>query len=147
MAVYSFSDCIASITGVGGNLQLGDGSGASEEGLTLEAVTDQNMMTIGADGTVMHSKIQNRASTFTVRLLKTSLTNRLLMAMYNLQFVQKIGWGKNVVSITNLDLGDVITLTDVAFKKVPTLTFAKEGGINEWTFDCGNSYPILGGSN
>lgn len=145
MSVYSFADCKASITGVGGNFTLGDGAGPSEEGITLEAVTDQNMMTVGADGSVMHSKIINRASTFTLRLLKTSPANRLLQAMYNLQFLQSIGWGRNIIYVTDIIRGDAVTLTDVAFKKVPTITYAKEGGINEWTFDCGKAYIFLGG--
>jgi hypothetical protein len=144
--VYSFADFKASITGVGGNFQLGDGSGAAEEGITLESVTDQNVMTIGADGSVMHSKIQNRASTFTVRLLKTSPVNRFLQAMYQLQFVNRIGWGKNVIAAVDIIRGDAITLSDVAFKKVPTITYATEGGVNEWTFDCGNAYILLGGA-
>ena len=51
---------------------------------------------------------------------------------------------KNVVTIRDVVRGDVITLTGVAFKKRPAINFAKEGGLNEWTFDAIKTVTILG---
>ena len=45
--------------------------------------------------------------------------------------------GQNTIVITNAQSGDVVSLQQVAFKKAPELTYAKDGGSNEWTFDVG----------
>jgi len=53
--------------------------------------------------------------------------------------------GLNVISIRNTVSGDAITATQVAFKKLPDINYAKEGGINEWVFDAGKVEFALGG--
>ena len=81
---YSFLDVQAAISGPGGNFPLaGDESGNSEEGITIEPTGDKNIMTVGADGSVMHSLKGDRSGTVTVRLLKTSTINAALQALYN----------------------------------------------------------------
>lgn len=144
MSTYSFQDVVAAITGLGGSIILGSGSGSAEEGITIEAVADKNTMTIGADGAGMHSLSADRSSTVTVRLLKTSSVNALLSAMYELQTSSSLGHGKNVIVVRDVVRGDVITCTGVAFKKAPPLNFAKEGGTVEWSFDAIRTVRVLG---
>lgn len=144
MATYSFQDVTAALVGVGGSINLASGAAAAEEGITIEAAEDKNIMTIGADGNGMHSLVANESSTVTVRLLKTSPVNSQLQLMYNLQTSSSLTHGKNVVTIRDVVRGDVITLTGVAFKKRPAINFAKEGGFNEWTFDAIKTVTILG---
>jgi hypothetical protein len=145
MATYSFLNVSASLTGVGGAINLASGAGVAEEGITIDAVEDKNVMTIGADGEGMHSMIASSAGTITVRLLKTSPVNAQLQVMYNRQTAAgALGHGLNTVIIRDSMRGDVVTCTGVAFKKAPTITYAKEGGMVEWTFDSIKSAYMLG---
>ena len=144
MATYSFQDVAAAIIGVGGSINLAAGAAVSEEGITIDAVEDKNIMTIGADGSGMHSLIANESATVTVRLLKTSPVNAQLQLMYNLQTKSSLTHGKNVITVRDVIRGDIIALTSVAFKKRPSVTYAKEGGIMEWTFDAIKTTQILG---
>ena len=144
MATYSFLDVTAAMSGAGGNINLGAGSAVSEEGITVEAVEDKSIMTIGADGAGMHSLIASEASTVTIRLLKTSPVNSQLNEMYKQNTISSANHGSNTITIRNPATGDNITLQQVAFKKRPTITYAKEGGMNEWTFDAVKTEMTLG---
>ena len=70
MSTYSFLDFSASIVGPGGAFDLGYGSGNAEEGVTVAMLEAKNTMTIGADGTPMHSLHAGKSGTITVTLLK-----------------------------------------------------------------------------
>jgi hypothetical protein len=144
MGVYSFLNVNAAIAGPGGGANLGAGAAAAEEGITIEPAEDKNVMTVGADGAGQHSLIASDARTATVRLLKTSPINALLMALYNVQSSSSSLWGRNVITIVDSGRGDIVTLQQCAFKKVPSLTYAKEAGMNEWVFDCIKGDTILG---
>lgn len=144
MATYSFQDVVATISGVGGSINLAAGAGVAEEGITIEPMEDKSVMTIGADGSGMHSLVANEASTVTIRLLKTSPVNKQLQEMYNQQTKSSANHGKNTITVRDAVRGDNITLTEVAFKKRPTVTYAKEGGLMEWTFDAVKTTAILG---
>ena len=145
MATYSFLNVSASLTGVGGSINLASGAGVAEEGITIDAMEDKNVMTIGADGEGMHSMVASRAGTITVRLLKTSPVNAKLQVMFNRQTSPgSLGHGSNTVVIRDSVRGDVITCTGVAFKKLPSITYAKEGGMQEWTFDAIKTTYMLG---
>lgn len=144
MSTYSFFDVNASITGPGGSIPLGYGAGVSEEGITVEMMEDKDTMTIGADGTPQHSLHAGRGGTVTVRLLKSSPTNGLLSAMYDLQTISSALHGFNVVVINNAQSGDIITCTDVGFRKAPNVVYAKEGQFMEWPFNAGVVVSLLG---
>jgi hypothetical protein len=144
MGVYSFLNVNAAIVGPGGAANLGTGAQVAEEGITIEPVEDKNNMVVGADGAAQHSLIASDARLATIRVLKTSPMNALLMAMYNIQSASSSLWGRNVITVADTGSGDVITLQQAAFKKVPTLTYAKEAGFNEWVFDIGKGDQILG---
>lgn len=144
MATYSFLDTNATIAGPGGAFNLASGAAAAEEGITIEAVEDKNIMSIGADGAGQHSLVASDAATVTVRLLKTSPINAALMAMFELQSSSSALWGSNTITVTNSGSGDFTALQQVAFKKKSTLNYAKEGGMMEWTFDAVKANSILG---
>lgn len=147
MATYSFIDVAASITGIGGTINLGYGAGNAEEGISITMVEAKNTMMIGADGTAMHSLHAGQGASITVTLLKTSPINKLLADMLNSQRVSSVGWGKNVITIRNIATGDVSTATQVAFQKWPDITYAKDGGTNSWVFDVGVYNGMLGEGN
>lgn len=142
--VYSFLNVSCTIAGPGGVLNLAAGAAPAEEGITIEPVEDKNQMTIGADGKGQHSLIASDAALITVRLLKTSPLNKALMLMYDLQSVSSALWGQNVMTIVDSGRNDLTIIQSCAFKKKPTLTYAKEGGIMEWTFDGISANSVLG---
>lgn len=144
MQTYSFLDVHASISGPGGAFALGSGAGAADEGITIDMVEDKNTMTPGADGQVMHSLHASKAGTATVRLLKTSPTNRLLNQLYNLQSQSSTLWGQNLITLQDMARGDVITLRQSAFKKQAPVSYAKDGAVMEWAFDVGQRDDLLG---
>jgi hypothetical protein len=142
--VYSFLNVVATIAGPGGILNLAAGAAVAEEGITIEASEDKNVMTIGADGKGQHSLVASDAATVTVRLLKTSPLNAALMIMFDLQSASSALWGQNVFTIVDTARLDATVLQSAAFKKKPTITYAKEGGMMEWTFDAISATSVLG---
>jgi len=146
MKTYSFLDTVCSLFGPGGSINLGTGSAASEEGITIEANGDIDSMAVGADGTPMHSLHADKSGTMTVRLLKTSPVNQKLAQMYAFQTATSQNHGQNTVTLANTNTQDVVTCQMAAFKKAPSLTYAKEGGMNEWVFNVGIIDRTLGGA-
>lgn len=144
MSVYSFLNVNCSMVGPGGILNLAAGAAAAEEGITIEATEDKNIMTIGADGKGQHSLIASDAASVTVRLLKTSPLNAALMLMYDLQSATSALWGQNVFTIIDTGRNDYTVVQSCAFKKKPTITYAKEAGMMEWVFDGIKANSILG---
>ncbi|MBD2816346.1 DUF3277 family protein [Xenorhabdus sp. Flor] len=141
---YSFMDVSATITGVGGSVDLGNGAATSEEGIVVSMVEAKNTMTIGAGGEVMHSLHAGKGGTITVTLLKTSPANAKLMLMYNAQQFSSATWGNNAILIRNKVSGDTIAARSVAFQKTPDISNAKVGNTHSWVFDCGKIDTILG---
>jgi hypothetical protein len=136
MAAYSFLDVAATINGPGGSISIGNDAGTAEEGITIERRGDRNTMTIGADGSGMHSLHADKSATITVRLLKTSPTNNLLSVMFDIQSQASSLWGQNVIVVsTPSGAGDITTARQCAFHQHTPVTYAKEGGIMTWAFD------------
>lgn len=142
---YSFLNISCLFVGPGIASNLAAGAAAAEEGVTLEASEDKNVMTIGADGQGQHSLVASDGAVLTIRLLKTSPANAALMIAYDLQTVSSALHGINTVTLSDSARGDFSVLQQVAFKKKPTLTYAKEGGMMEWTFDVIQANTVLGG--
>lgn len=143
-ATYSFLDTQCSLVGPGGAINLGSGAAVAEEGITIEPNEDIDGMVIGADGTGMHSLHANKSGTVTVRLLKTSPTNQKLSQMYALQTSSSVTHGQNTISLSNNVMQDAVTCRLVAFKRAPTLTYAKDAGLVEWTFNAAQIDRALG---
>lgn len=144
MPAYSFLDVTASISGPGGDFDIKGGS--AEEGISIEPTGDKNIMTVGADGHVMHSLRGDKSGTVTVRVLKTSPVNAQLQEMYNTQSQSSSSWGQNTISVRDPHLGDDITCSECAFATNPAKNFATEGGIIEWPFHAGKIDSKLGSS-
>jgi hypothetical protein len=144
MSTYSFLNIVAAINGPGGSINLGMGAALAEEGISVEATGDKSAMTIGTGGEGMHSLFADNSGTITVRMLKTSPVNAQLQNMYNFQTQSSATHGRNTITIRDAARGDSITATEVAFKKRAPLSYAKEGGMNEWIFDAIKITQILG---
>jgi hypothetical protein len=143
-STYSFMDVNASIVGPGGSFALGYGSANAEEGITVAMVEAKNTMTMGADGSWMHSLHAGNGGTVTIRFLKTSPTNQQLMELYDTQRISSALWGQNTIVISDPARGDSITCSGVAVQRAPNIAYAKDGGILEWVFDAGAINHVLG---
>jgi hypothetical protein len=144
MATYSFGDVSATLNGPSGSFQLAAGAGAAEEGLSIAAVADTDTMTVGAGGYAMHSLSLDTSATVTVRLLKTSPVNAQLMNAYTAQRRSSLLHGNNAITVRDVNRGDLVICRQVAFAKVPDLNYGKEGGMNEWVFNAGQTDYVLG---
>lgn len=144
MATYSFLDVQATLVGPGGAVELGNGAGAAQEGITIAYSEDKGNMLVGADGNVMHSLRASQAGTITVRLLQTSPTNAKLAIMHNAQCQSSLTFGRNTITIRNSATGDTIVASQCAFAKLPDLTYAQDGSTYEWVFNCGVINEVLG---
>jgi hypothetical protein len=142
MSSYSFLDVSAVIDGPGGNFSIKEGT--ADEGISVDPVSNQNTMTEGANGDVMHSLAAGSAATVTLRLLKTSPVNAQLMQMFKHQTASAARHGQNVITIRDAVRGDVEIVSQAAFQKRPPNSWAKAGNIIEWVFDGGKSDPIMG---
>lgn len=144
MSTYSFLDVTATLVGPGGVISLGSGAGVSEEGISIEPTGEMGTMMIGADGSGQHSLSGDKSGRIVVRVLKTSPVNAKLNAMSQFQRASAEAYGQNTLVITDTSRGDVVTCRQVAFAKVPSLTFAREAGMNEWEFNAVIIDPALG---
>jgi len=141
---YSFKDVTASINAPTASVSIGYGAGVGDEGITIDANADRNTMTIGADGTGMHSLHADQSGTVTVRLLQTSPSNLVLQQLFNDQSLAGSAWGQNTIVITNVQSGDSVTATRCAFKKNPSLTYRKDGVMIDWVFESVQIVKSLG---
>lgn len=141
---YSFLSAQAELVGPNGRVSLGNGAGAAEEGITIAQTEDRDTMTIGADGSGMHSLHAGKSGQVTVRLLKTSPTNAILMAIANADFASPADHGQNTILIRDVQRGDAVACSFCAFRRVPDLSYAKVGNTVEWTFNSVSIDYILG---
>src|SRR5208337_3134437 len=142
---YSFLDVVATLYDINGNsISLGYGAAVAAEGITTEMIADKDILTIGSDGTPMHSLIASDAATILVRLLKTSPVNNQLSVMYNTQKYSPPLWGQNNISVRDILQGDVLTAETVAFSRQPVITYAENAGMNEWRMLVGKLTELLG---
>jgi Protein of unknown function (DUF3277) len=144
MNTYSFVDVSASLNGPTGTVDLGYGSAVADEGITTEMVGEKNTMLTGADGRVMHSLHAENSARVTVRLLKVSPINQILMGMFDAQALVSGLWGQNVIVIRQIQSGDITTASQCAFRRRPNISYAKDGDIVNWEFDCGGIATVLG---
>jgi hypothetical protein len=135
---------LQSVTGTQvGGVDVGAG-GFSEEGLRITRLREKNIMTEGADGSIMHSLRASKAARIMLSFLKTAPANAALSQVWNAQEGDSSQWGRNSFHITQTSTGDNFTLNSVAFVKFPDTNYRAEGGVMDWEFDVGFCDSILG---
>src|SRR5258708_26252281 len=105
---------------------------------------EKNTMTIGAGGEAMHSLHAGKSGKVTARYLKTAPVNQQLSALYAFQTASSATHGQNILTIQDTARGDNITCQQVAFAKLPSVTYSKDGQMMEWEFHCGVIDTLLG---
>jgi hypothetical protein len=141
---YSFLDVAATLVGPGGFISLGSGAAVADEGISFAYNGDIDGMLIGSDGEGVHSLHADLSGTVTVRLLKNSPTNQLLSAMVAFQRTGAASWGQNTIECRDRGRGDVWVCSQVAFKKLPDVTYAKDADIITWEFNAIRMQMTLG---
>lgn len=141
---YSFQNVKASLAGPAGSITLSDGNGVAEEGITISYADDKATMTIGADGAGMHSLHAGKSGTVTIRLLKTNPMNKKLMDLYNYETSSAANYGQDTISVRDVYRGDGFTAAQCGFKKVPDISYAKDGSSLEWVFNAIRINGVLG---
>ena len=126
---YSFQDVTLSLTGP--NIAL-IATGAAEEGYTVEQEGDKSTQTMGADGSGMDSLHAKQNGTLTIRLLKISTLNRAFCNAF--QTASAANHGKNLILIDDPVRGDTQVLQGAAFRRFPNISYAMEGGTQDWVF-------------
>lgn len=144
MGVYSFLNVVAAIAGPGAAFNLGVGAAVAEEGITIAANEDKNVMVIGADGKGQHTLVASDGGILTVRLLKTSPVNGFLQIAYNLQKQSSALWGQNVITVVDSARLELSLCQSCAFKKKPEIVYDKAGPMIEWIFDSVSIITTLG---
>ncbi len=141
---YSFASVMATLSGPGGSISLGNGAGTADEGITVEPTEDVGTMTTGSDGTPMHSLHAARPGRATVRLLKTSPTNALLSQLFAQQTSNPANHGRNTIVVSDIARGDLVTCSFSGFARHAPITWAKDANFNEWSFNVGRVIFNLG---
>ena len=95
--------------------------------------SDDYSQTVGADGEVVQSALNDRSGTITISLLYGSRHNATLMDLVKADRANNGGF-------TNLDWTDKRGLSTVSARgrvmRVPDYTIGREAGVLEWAFLC-----------
>lgn len=99
---------------------------------------------VGLDGEVARGKTNNKTSQWKISLMQTSVSNRVLMEMFN---ADDSAPGGTIVPLffKNLNGDTIITSAAAWIVGLPDFTLAAEVGVNEWTVDCGETITYIGG--
>ena len=150
--VYSFADVQVTIIYAGNSTTIGAAfsnvadigtAGFSDEGIRIER-DEKNVMTKGADGSVMHSLVAAKTGRITMSFLKTSPAHAILSQIYNSSSVSSALWGRLGFLITQTSTGDTVTMASAAFKRDASNNYRTEGGVMDWEFDVGFVDQVLG---
>ena len=138
---YSWNDVVMTITGPGGTLTIGKGTGGADGGVKITQMSDVNVFEPGLGDTGMHHKQETSAKSIEVNMLAGADENLILRTMYN---IQKSGdssiWAENVITIkTRLPGMTIGVYTGCAFKTLPEIGLANQAAPLVWTFDVKNS--------
>ena len=139
--VYSFQDVHFSIVGPNLNVTV---TGVADEGYTVEFDGDKNTLVMGADGSGMTSLRAAQNGLIMVRLLKTGILNAALCNAYNFQTTSAANSGQNVIVINDPVRGDTVNGFGASFRRFPNISYATEGGTQEWVFVVPRISPKLG---
>src|SRR5215469_9683205 len=138
-----------SISGPSGSATVGgDGTGSAEEGFSIVFEEDRDIMTQGADGSVMHSLTAAKRGRVELHLLKTSPINAALSQIFASDSANgSLNWAKNTMSARNAISGDTYQITGVAIRKFADNNYQTRGNILTWVFNASVIDPALGALN
>jgi len=140
---YSFVDVQVALKAPSASFILSE-NGIAEEGVRIAMTAEKGILTMGADGSGMHSMRAANNGRVTVNLLKMSPINAQMSTLYRYQRMSAANWGNIQITVNNPVTGDNITCSLGAFVKQADVGYAVEGGFLIWEFNFADVDEILG---
>lgn len=115
-----------------------------DNAIEISPMADMSTSKTGIDGDVSRSTGTDRRAEVVIRLMQTSPSNDVLNAMVGVDLIT----GGRLISITvqNLLMRDLFVAPQAWLSRRPVLTYAREAGEREWTFQCLPSLWNFGGA-
>ena len=107
--------------------------GYSEGDDVVSIVSDKDQFTkkIGVKGDVARSQTADNSCTITVKLLQTSVSNKLLMAAYNAD--RETGAGTAPLVVNDKETGETYVVNNAWITKLPDITRGENVNDMTWT--------------
>lgn len=136
-STYSFADCNTVISHPNyGQMSInGDGIGS----ITFSRTGDNTAQDIGADGSVMQSKIKDKRGTISITCQQTSELNKWLTKLFNYVETSSLteDWISTLITCDVNTTGEKHTCTNVSFQKMADTPYSAQGQNVTWNFLCG----------
>lgn len=114
-----------------GGLDLLSGTGDGDF-ITVEPASEQWVTKVGADGSVIRTKVLDKRANVKVILLPTSTRNATLQALYASGLAGPF-------SLRDLNGSVLVEATKAWVRKPPTAGRGKEAGMAEWEIECADA--------
>lgn len=129
---YSFADYnITVVSPIGTYSVQGNGIGSA----TVTMATTKSVHSVGADGSVMTSKIAGDNGTVAIQVQQTSGLNTFMTKLYNtLKAAPSSVWTSTQILITNSVQKEVCTCIGCSPENLPEKPMQAEGQLITWTW-------------
>jgi hypothetical protein len=129
---YSFLDLSGAIASpIGAYVFTGEGIG--EGGVNVAMAMDRTAHDVGADGSVMVSKMAGNNGTITISVQQTSDLHKWLLNWYNALIVGDTSlWAATAMTLRNTVNGTSHLVTGISPGKVPDLPYQRQGQNISW---------------
>ncbi|MCK5603150.1 DUF3277 family protein [Candidatus Pacearchaeota archaeon] len=124
---YTFSN----INVIFGILEL-QGYADGDDVVDIDPDTEQFTKLVGAKGDVARSQTNDNSCTVTVKLLQTSLSNKELTRLFNID--RETGAGAAPMIINDKETGETYTINNAWIQKIPKVTRGQGVNQMEWVF-------------
>lgn len=131
-AIYSFADLsvVFAHPSLGQYLASGTGIGT----ITFSMTTDRSVQDVGADGSIMTSKVEGENGTVAIAIQQTSALNAWLLNAYNyLKTADASEWNEMTLTCDAAVMGDQNQLTGCSFQKKADRPYQAQGQQITWT--------------
>ena len=134
---YSFLDLSGALVhpSLGAYIFTGQGVGQ----VTVSMDTERTAHNVGADGTVMVSKMAGHNGKVTIQCQQTSNVHKWLTAAENAVYIADTDqWASMTATLRNTSDGTTHIITGMSFGKVPDKVYQAEGQMVTWTLWAAN---------
>lgn len=115
-----------------GGLDILSGGKADGDFITVEPASEQWVTKVGADGSVIRTKVLDKRANVKVSLLPTSSRNAVLQALYASGLAGPF-------SVRDRNGSVLVEATKAWVRKLPTAGRGKEAGMVEWEIECADA--------
>ena len=142
-STYSFLDLSGAVSHPNLGAYTFTGEGVGE--ITVSMDIDKTVHSVGADGSVMVSKIAGDPGTITVHVQQTSDLHKWLLAGYNSILLGDTSmWAAMAILLRNTSDGTSHIASGVSFQKVPDKSYQAQGQMVAWVLKAANLQSLTG---